>query len=56
MLLSQQRAVAVKHYLVRRGVSPQRLVVRSYGPDRPRDQGKDSAARAKNRRVEFFVE
>jgi outer membrane protein OmpA-like peptidoglycan-associated protein len=56
MVLSQQRAVAVKHYLVRRGVNPRRLVVRSYGPDRPRDPGKDNAARAKNRRVEFFVE
>lgn len=56
MALSEQRALAVKHYLVRRGVSPRRLVVRSYGPDRPREQGKDNAARAKNRRVEFIVE
>jgi outer membrane protein OmpA-like peptidoglycan-associated protein len=56
MLLSQQRSVAVKHYLVRRGVSPGRLVVRSYGPDRPREPGKDNTARAKNRRVEFIVE
>jgi OOP family OmpA-OmpF porin len=56
MLLAQQRAVSVKHYLVRRGVSPGRLVVRSYGPDRPREQGKDNTARAKNRRVEFIVE
>jgi outer membrane protein OmpA-like peptidoglycan-associated protein len=56
MVLSQQRAASVKRYLVRRGVSPHRLVVRSYGPDRPREQGKDDAARAKNRRVEFIVE
>jgi OmpA-OmpF porin, OOP family len=56
MILSQQRALAVKHYLVRRGVSPQRLTVKSYGPDRPRETGTDSRARATNRRVEFFVE
>jgi OmpA-OmpF porin, OOP family len=56
MVLSQQRALSVKHYLVRRGVAPRRLVVRSYGPDRPREQGKDNTARAKNRRVEFIVE
>ncbi|HTV22455.1 MAG TPA: OmpA family protein [Polyangiaceae bacterium] len=56
MALSQKRALSVKHYLVGRGVSPKRLVVRSYGPDRPREQGRDNAARAKNRRVEFIVE
>ena len=56
MALSQKRAIAVKHYLARRGVSPRRLVVRSYGPDRPREQGTGNAARAKNRRVEFIVE
>ncbi|HWO12861.1 MAG TPA: OmpA family protein, partial [Polyangiaceae bacterium] len=56
MALSQQRAFAVKRHLVERGVSPKRLVVRSYGPDRPRDSGSGKRARANNRRVEFIVE
>jgi OmpA-OmpF porin, OOP family len=56
MALSQRRALAVKHYLVQRGVSPKRLVLRSYGPDRPRETGKGNQARAKNRRVEFIIE
>lgn len=56
MQLSHQRALAVKRYLVQRGVSPKRLSIRSYGPDKPRQAGTDSDARAKNRRVEFIVE
>ncbi len=56
MQLSQLRSLAVKRYLVRRGVSPKRLSLRSYGPDRPRETGTDDQARAKNRRVEFIVE
>jgi OmpA-OmpF porin, OOP family len=56
MALSQKRALAVKRYLVERGVSPQRLRVKSYGPDRPRETGTDAQTRAKNRRVEFIVE
>jgi outer membrane protein OmpA-like peptidoglycan-associated protein len=56
MALSQQRGLAVKRYLVERGVGPQRLIVRSYGPDRPREAGTDNRARARNRRVEFIVE
>jgi OmpA-OmpF porin, OOP family len=56
MALSERRALAVKHYLVQRGVSPKRLMLRSYGPDRPRETGTGNQARAKNRRVEFIIE
>jgi outer membrane protein OmpA-like peptidoglycan-associated protein len=56
MALSEQRSRAVKHYLVQRGVSPRRLTLRSYGPDRPRETGTNSRARAQNRRVEFIIE
>jgi outer membrane protein OmpA-like peptidoglycan-associated protein len=56
MMLSEQRALAVKRYLVERGVGPGRLSTRSYGPDKPRDTGTGSQARAVNRRVEFIVE
>ncbi len=56
MQLSEERARAVRRYLIQRGVNPARLSVRSYGPDRPAQEGTDSATRARNRRVEFVLE
>lgn len=56
MQLSEERARSVRRYLVQRGVNPSRLSVRSYGPDRPAQEGTDSATRARNRRVEFVLE
>jgi outer membrane protein OmpA-like peptidoglycan-associated protein len=56
MQLSEERAHSVRRYLIQRGVNPQRLRVRSYGPDRPKDEGNDEKARARNRRVEFVLE
>lgn len=56
MQLSEERARAVRRYLIERGVNPSRLSVRSYGPDRPAQEGTDSATRARNRRVEFVLE
>jgi outer membrane protein OmpA-like peptidoglycan-associated protein len=56
MRLSEDRARAVRRYLVQKGVGGTRLRVRSYGPDRPMEEGTDADARAKNRRVEFVLE
>ncbi len=56
MQLSEERAHSVRRYLIQHGVNPLRLRVRSYGPDRPRDEGSDEKARARNRRVEFVLE
>lgn len=56
MQLSEARAHSVRRYLIQRGVSPARLRVRSYGPDRPAVEGTDAATRARNRRVEFVLE
>jgi len=56
MQLSEERAHSVRRYLIQRGVNPARLRVHSYGPDRPKEEGTDAAARAKNRRVEFVLE
>jgi OOP family OmpA-OmpF porin len=54
--LSKQRALVVRDYLIRKGVSPRRLSAEGYGPDRPLVEGTSDSARAKNRRVEFVVE
>ena len=56
MRLSQERAESVRHYLVQKGVSPQRVRAVGYGPDKPLVKGTTDEARSKNRRVEFIVD
>lgn len=53
MRLSQQRAEAVRQYLIEQGISASRLTARGYGEERPIDTNQTSAGRAANRRVEF---
>lgn len=55
MDLSERRAQAVRTYLVKKGVPAERLTAHGYGPDRPIDDNKTKAGRAKNRRVEFNI-
>ncbi len=55
IVLSRQRAQSVVDYLVKKGVSMDRLNAVGYGPDRPLDPSKTSKARALNRRVEFVI-
>lgn len=52
--LSTRRAEAVRAWLVKRGVSPNRLAIDGVGAHRPIDRGGRWQARARNRRVEFF--
>lgn len=56
MRLSQERAESVRHYLINKGVAPQRLRAVGYGPDKPKVKGTTEEARTKNRRVEFVVD
>jgi len=53
MDLSQRRAQSVVDYLVEKGVSPDRLTAKGYGPDRPIADNDTRVGRAKNRRVQF---
>ncbi|MDC0739864.1 OmpA family protein [Polyangium mundeleinium] len=53
--LATRRAAAVRSALVKRGVPPIRLSMRSYGADRPVDSNATEQGRAKNRRVAFRV-
>jgi outer membrane protein OmpA-like peptidoglycan-associated protein len=53
MKLSQDRADAVKKYLVDKGIADDRLKAVGYGPEKPVDPAKTATARSKNRRVEF---
>lgn len=51
--LSIARAEAVKEYLVRRGISEERLRTVGYGVDRPMSTNTTRDGRDKNRRIEF---
>ncbi len=55
MTLSQNRAEAVRSFLLMKGVPSDRVEARGYGPDRPVDSNATEAGREKNRRVEFTV-
>ncbi len=54
--LSQDRADAVKDYLVKEGVSPGRLKAVGYGQKRPIASNSSRAGRTLNRRVEFRLD
>jgi OOP family OmpA-OmpF porin len=51
--LSQKRADAVADYLVKNGVSRERVHTRGKGPDDPVADNSTAEGRAKNRRIEF---
>jgi len=51
--LSEARAQAVRTYLATKGVAPDRMVARGYGPTQPIAPNTTAAGRALNRRVEL---
>jgi len=53
--LSERRAVAVRDYLVKAGLSPEIFSVTGHGKSRPLVPGTSDEARAKNRRVELGI-
>ena len=52
--LSQDRADAVKNYLVAKGITADRIATKGFGPDQPVASNKTKEGRQKNRRIEFF--
>lgn len=56
MRLSERRAKSVRQYLIKRGVSPERLVAKGYGPTQPViPDAKTKEELAQNRRVQFAI-
>ena len=55
MKLSQDRADAVMLYLIKKGVSSERMSAVGYGQEQPIADNKTKAGKQKNRRVEFKI-
>jgi OOP family OmpA-OmpF porin len=55
MRLSQQRAEAVRDYMIKVGVAADRLTAAGYGPDRPVASNDTPEGRAQNRRIDMTV-
>jgi OOP family OmpA-OmpF porin len=53
--LSQRRAQSVVKYLVSKGIAPERLQARGFGPDKPIASNDTPEGQAANRRVEFKI-
>jgi len=56
LALGDRRAGAVKSFLIGEGIESARLIVVSYGKEKPIDTANTEKARSKNRRVHFVVE
>ena len=53
--LSQDRAAAIKNYLVGKGIAPNRITTVGYGESQPVADNGSEAGKAKNRRTEVRV-
>lgn len=53
--LSEDRAAAVRDYLIDKGVPADRLVAKGYGSNKPIARNDRESGRAKNRRVDFVI-
>jgi outer membrane protein OmpA-like peptidoglycan-associated protein len=53
--LSEQRALAVRNWLIAAGVDSSRLLSRGYGQDKPLGPNLTAIQKAKNRRVQFII-
>ena len=56
LALGRSRAVEVERYLVKMGVPPARVAIRTFGAGRPAVAGHDESAWSYNRRSEFQVD
>jgi len=55
MKLSKKRATAIKHYLISKGITAERLKTIGYGEQRPVADNSTKAGKQKNRRTEIRV-
>lgn len=53
--LSDDRSNSVRQYIIDKGIHPDRLTAKGYGPAKPIADNKTNEGRQKNRRVEFHI-
>ncbi|MFN8257228.1 MAG: OmpA family protein [Bacteroidales bacterium] len=53
--LSLERANAVREYIIKNGIEPERLTAKGYGKTKPLTDNKTEEGRQKNRRVDFTI-
>lgn len=53
--LSEDRAQAIRQFLIKKGISGHRVIARGFGAERPLNENLTEEERAKNRRVEIRV-
>ena len=52
--LGNRRALAARNYLLRQGIAPERMTIRSFGETQRKTPGSDRVHYARDRRVEFI--
>jgi outer membrane protein OmpA-like peptidoglycan-associated protein len=55
MKLSEDRATAVKSYLISKGIAAERIESKGYGSSKPIAENSTSVGKAKNRRVQIVL-
>jgi len=53
--LSERRADAVVEYMIKNGISPERLAAVGFGAEKPIASNAEEEGRKKNRRTEFYI-
>ncbi len=53
--LSEDRATAVKKYLEKKGIAPERVTAKGYGDTKPIGDNSTAAGKQKNRRTEVHI-
>jgi outer membrane protein OmpA-like peptidoglycan-associated protein len=54
-ILSEQRALAVKNYLISKGINKERIFIIGYGESRPVAENSSQEGKSKNRRTEIRI-
>ena len=53
--LSQQRADAIRQYLIKKGIQPPRVIAKGYGASQPVADNSTDEGRRRNRRTEVKI-